>query len=529
MTYQLLDIRNTEQYEKYGLSPLCEKVFAANGLREDQIEELLAGDDVLHTSHAPCVRAACERILAAKQNREKVFVGGDYDADGICSTAIMKKTLDLLHIENGYYIPDRFKEGYGLSAATVRLAYEKGYSLIMTVDNGVKAFEAMAEARRLNLDLIITDHHRIEEEIDADIVVHPDYMEPEYEYLSGAGVALEISRCLIGEDDELTAMAAVAAIADVMPVWHETRRIILKGLSVLRQKKPRSLYALLYPGSPVTMRTVAFQIVPKLNSVGRMNDLSNVNTVPRYLLAKDERTLSSYALQISQVNDARKALSDAQAKLAEELISDDAMPVICREDFHEGICGLIAGRISSTVHKPVLIMTRNEDLYKGSGRSVPGFDLFAFLAPFPELCAFGGHEQAVGLSVRREDMPAFLKRVKEKMQEVSLAEISEETPAILISGNDITIDAVMDLEGLQPLSKEIYTTFVLPVKDPLPVYETAKVVKYEIPCAAGRLEAVLYRRKNINVPADIRYLFGHLTINRWKGRISCQFDIENME
>ena len=169
MTYQLLDIRNTEQYEKYGLSPLCEKVFAANGLREDQIEELLAGDDVLHTSSAPCVKAACERILAARKNHEKVFVGGDYDADGICSTAIMKKTLDLLHIENGYYIPDRFKEGYGLSAATVRLAYEKGYSLIMTVDNGVKAFEAMAEARRLNLDLIITDHHRIEEEIDAEI------------------------------------------------------------------------------------------------------------------------------------------------------------------------------------------------------------------------------------------------------------------------------------------------------------------------------------------------------------------------
>ena len=529
MTYRLLDIRNTEQYEKYGLSPLCAKVFAANGLRDEQIEELLSGDDDLRTSNAPCVKAACERILAAQRNHEKVFVGGDYDADGICSTAIMKRTLDLLHIENGYYIPDRFREGYGLSAATVRLAYEKGYSLIMTVDNGVKAFEAMAEARKLNLDLIITDHHRIEEEIDADIVVHPDYMEPEYEYLSGAGVALEISRNLIGDNDELTAMAAVAAIADVMPVWRETRRIILKGMNVLRQKKPRSLYALLYSGSPVTMRTIAFQIVPKLNSVGRMNDLSNVNTVPRYLLARDEKTVSSYALQIGQVNDARKALSDAQAKIAEEMIGDDAMPVICRDDFHEGICGLIAGRISSAVHKPVLVMTRNEDLYKGSGRSVPGFDLFAFLAPFPELCAFGGHEQAVGLSVHEADLPSFLARVKEKMQEVSLEEISEETTAILLSGSDITIDAIMDLEGLQPFSKEISTLFALPVSHPLAVYETPKVIKYEIPCAAGRLEAVLYRRKNITIPADIRYLYGHLMINRWKGRIACQLEIENME
>ena len=514
--------------ERYGVSSLSAKVFAASGLNEEQIAELLEGDDTLHTSRAECVRQACQRILQAGERHEKIFVGGDYDADGICSTAIMKKTLDLLGIENGYYIPDRFKEGYGLSADTVRRAYAKGYTLIMTVDNGVKAHEAMAEAERLGLDMIVTDHHRIEEEINAGIVVHPDYMEDEYEYLSGAGVALQLSRTLIGERDDLTAMAAVAAIADVMPVWKETRRIIVRGMRILRQKRPRSLYALLYPGSAVTMRNIAFQIVPKLNSVGRMNDLANVNTVPRFLLAEDENTITNYALQINQVNDARKAISDAQSKKAEEMITSESIQIICSDDFHEGICGLIAGRIANAVHQPVLVMTASGDLYKGSGRSVPGFDLFAFLSGMEELAAFGGHEQAVGLSVRREDMESFIRSVKAKAENAGIEEQGEEETAVLIDPSEVSIDAVMELEGLQPLSKEVNTLFALPCT-PQKTYETPKVIKYELPCASGTLEAVLYTRKKITVPDRISCLSGHLEINRWRSRISCQFEIENIE
>ena len=515
--------------ERYNVSSLCAKVFAASALSDEQIEELLAGDETLSTSRAECVQQACQRILRARENHEKVFVGGDYDADGICATAIMKKTLDLLKIENGYYIPDRFKEGYGLSAATVRLAYEKGYTLIITVDNGVRAFEAMQEAKNLGIDLIITDHHRIEEEPDALTVVHPDYMEPEYEYLSGAGVALEISRSLIGNDDELTAMAAVAAIADVMPVWKENRKIILKGMSVLKQKKPRSLYVLLYPGSTVTARNIAFQIVPKLNSIGRMHELSNVNTVPRYLLARDEQTIARYALQIEQVNDARKALSETQTKTASEMVGDEKIQIICREDFHEGICGLIAGRIAAEIQRPVLVMTRNGDLYKGSGRSVPGFDLFAFLSPFEELAAFGGHEQAVGLSVACQDFEAFVEHVRREAEKAEVTAEEDLETAIPLSPEDVTIDAVMELEGLQPLSKEVSTLFVLECHDLYPVYETPKVAKYEISCRSGKLEAVLYKRKKIAVTPSSRTLFGHLGINRWRSRVSCQFEIEKAE
>ncbi|MBR2825009.1 MAG: DHH family phosphoesterase, partial [Solobacterium sp.] len=174
--WKVIEQDSTSFEETYEVGPLVGKLLAASDLSSTQIKELLSSDQPLLTSKANCVKECCKRILEARSNREKVFIGGDYDADGICSTAILKDTLDRLNIENGYYIPDRFKEGYGLSVNTVCLAYEKGYTLFITVDNGVKAFEAIHKAKELGVDLIITDHHRIEEKVDVPIVVHPDYM-----------------------------------------------------------------------------------------------------------------------------------------------------------------------------------------------------------------------------------------------------------------------------------------------------------------------------------------------------------------
>ena len=215
MKYQILDINEQEIASKYHLSSLVAKVLTKANLNDSQIQELLTHCDTLTKSNAKCVKEACKRILQAKDNHEKVFIGGDYDTDGICSTAIMKDVLDKLQIENGYYIPDRFKEGYGLSSHTVELAHAKGYSLIITVDNGVKAFDAIQKAKELGIDIIVTDHHQIDEEVPADIVVHPLYMEERFKYLSGAGVALELALNLIGENETHIALAAIALIGDV--------------------------------------------------------------------------------------------------------------------------------------------------------------------------------------------------------------------------------------------------------------------------------------------------------------------------
>ena len=528
MTWIIKETDETEIRQKYRTGKLLGKLIAANELSDEETAELLEGNSSLTLSDAECVAKACERILEAAKRQEKVFVGGDYDADGITATAIMKKTLDLLRIPNGYYIPDRFREGYGLSKETVALAYRKGYQLIITVDNGVRAHEALAEAKRLGMDVIVTDHHRIEEKIEADIVVHPDYMEDRYEHLCGAGVALEISMKLIGRQDDLIALAAIASIGDVMPLWKETRKIVKEGMTILKQRIPRPVARMFRPGSTVNWTSIAFQIVPKLNSVGRMNDLSNVNTLVPFLLATDEEAIARYARQLDHVNSVRRELSETQTAMADSMIEDENFVVIYNEKFHEGICGLIAGRIANTYHKPALILAKHGNLLKGSGRSVKGFDMFDFFSEFDELVTFGGHEQAVGIAIDAEKFDDFKAHVNEKMKDVKLAEADEEKTAIAIRSDDITMDEILDLQRCEPLPKEINSMFAITDCEILTSKETDKVIKYSIANGNGPLEAVLYKRKEIDVAEDPHTIIGSLSLNRWRNNVTMSVEIEDI-
>lgn len=533
MAFDLLEVDEKEICEKWHVSPLCGKLIASSTIDEEEIRDLLSDDDHLSTSRASCVLQACERIQKAQRNHEKIFVGGDYDADGICSTAIMKKTLDEMGIPNGYYIPDRFKEGYGLSVKTVELAHQKGYDIIMTVDNGVKAHDALRRAKELGMYVIVTDHHEIDEEIEADIVVHPDYMESEYAYLSGAGVALEISRNLIGSGsryDELVAMCAVALIGDVMPLWRETRKLVKHGISVLKQGRPRSLRVLLYPNEAVDETAIAFHIVPKLNAVGRMNDISNVNTLVPYLLCQNESDITRYSAQLNAVNDRRKQLSEQESRQAEKHMDDSLLPIIYQEDFHEGICGLVAGRIANKYHKPVLVMAKSEDVIKGSGRSIPGFNMFEFFRDFEETCAFGGHEMAVGISVKEDRFDSFSQHVKAKLQTIELPAIDDHQKAISISSDDVTFENLTDLEKLSPYPKSMIEPYFA-LKDVciLSEKETEKTYRYTIASRSLPLEAIVYKRKAIRCVQNPSVLIGKLQINRFRGKISLQMVVEEMK
>ncbi|MBE6109424.1 MAG: recombinase RecJ [Erysipelotrichaceae bacterium] len=528
MIWNIIETDSSKSISGLHCGKLLSRLIAANGLSDEKTAELLSNDSELTLSQAECVNKACERILLAAKRGEKVFVGGDYDADGICATAIMKKTLDLLKIPNGYYIPDRFKEGYGLSKETVTLAARKGYQLIITVDNGVKAHEALAEAKKLGMDVIVTDHHRIEEEIGADIVVHPDYMEERYEYLCGAGVALELSMRLCGIQEDLIALACIASIGDVMALWKETRKIVLEGMEIMKRRIPRSVASMFRPGSTVNWTSIAFQIVPKLNSVGRMNDLSNVNTLVPFLLSNNPEAINSYTRQLEHVNDVRRQLSDTQTALAESMVKDEKFILIYHEKFHEGICGLIAGRLANTYHKPALVLARHEREIKGSGRSVDGFDMFSFFSDFTELSSFGGHEQAVGVGLKAEDLEAFRAHVNEKMKEVSVVESTHENTAIAVKSDEITMDEIMDLQRAEPLPKEINAYFAITDAQVLTVKETDKVIKYTIANANGPLEAVLYKRKGIMPPEDPHTVIGTLSINRWRSNVTMQIEIEDI-
>lgn len=517
--------------EKYHVGPLTGSILASSGFEKETIEEILDQDATITISHAGCIEKACQRILLAKSRHEKVFVGGDYDADGICSTAIMKRTLDRLGIENGYYIPDRFKEGYGLHASTVKLAYEKGYRLIITVDNGVKAHEALQCAKDLGMDVIVTDHHQIEEEIEADIVVHPDYMEEEYAFLSGAGVAYQIALNLLGQvDDTLTALCAVALIGDVMPLYRQTRKTVRRGISLISRGIPYSLAKLLYRPGPCTEMDIAFSIVPKLNSIGRMEDRSNVNTLIPFLLSENTQAIDAYVASLNQVNERRKQLSAQMSEKAEALLQEDEDFAILHDpSFAEGICGLVAGRIAGSYHKPVLVMSENGDLLKGSGRSVEGFDLFSFLSGFEKKEAFGGHKAAVGISIKKENLPELCAYVHENMKDVDLSGFEMETPAIVIDPSVITFDTVMDLSCLSPYPKDLLQPYFM-LENPKikEVVKAGKTVRYIVDTGKGTLEAVAFPSKNLPLVPHPSYLVGTVSINRYRGSVKLQMNLEDL-
>lgn len=530
MKWQIINVDPRKYETEFHVLSLTGKLLAAAQLNNEQIQELLSSDTRLTSSQSICVMQACARIKQARERNEKVFIAGDYDGDGVCSTAIMKATLDAMGIVNGFYIPDRIKEGYGLRPSTVRAAAEKGYSLIITVDNGVKAHEALQLARTLKIDTIVTDHHIIEEEVPADILVHPTLMEDAYQYLSGAGVALEISRNLIGNRDDLNAFAGTASITDVMPMWKETRKLVNCALDQLKMGMPRSLAALLQPNSTIDDTAIGFYIGPKLNSVGRMSDTANVNTLPQFLLSRNERLINDYASQLQQVNELRKQRALHETETAERMVRDQVFLLIFDPQFHEGICGQIAGNLADKYKRPALVMARSGDLVKGSGRSVPGFDLYDFFHDINGMSAFGGHAQAVGISVPWQQFASFQQQIETKMANSSFVYREQAEKAIAVSCDEINFDTLSDLQRLAPYPHDLMKPFFA-VEDPeiIKIRDTAKMVKYRIASAAGGFDAVLYKRKNIPVLQRPSKLIGTLGINRWQGKVTCQMVIEDMQ
>lgn len=531
MNWQLIDVSPDAIMERYHLSPLSARLIAASDLQEEKIREILDHDAKMTYSDAPCIQECAKRIQKAKENHEKVFVGGDYDADGICSTAIMKAMLDELGIANGYYIPDRFREGYGLQPQTVESAVKKGYTLILTVDNGVKAHAAIEKAKELGVDLIVTDHHQIDEPVGAELVVHPDYMEEQFRYLSGAGVALEISRALLGDRPKLTAIACVAAIGDVMPLYRETRKIVMNGMAGLRRNAVPAFTALFRRGQQIDETAIAFQIVPKLNSVARLNDSSNVNTLVPFLLSEDPIAIVRFARQLEAVNDKRKNLSSRMTAQCEKMVSEDDFEILFDESFEEGICGLSAGKIANSFHKPTLVLTAANGFVKGSGRSVPGFDLFHFFAEgFEELTAFGGHEQAVGLSMKEADFPLFAKKVKEKMKTAGFTYQEPMEKAIRIPASALTFDNVKDLSLLSPYPKDLIAPYFA-VENPeiVNVFCSPKVSKYSFRAGNSTADAVAFSWKNLPAVDQPQRMIGKLSINRFRDQVKVQMDLEDLQ
>lgn len=528
-----LDITNKDNIkEQYQLSDLCAKVLASKNLNDDEIEELLEEPALEDPMSVQGMQLIVNRVNKAKQNHEKVLVCGDYDADGICATTILYETLGRYGIEAGFYIPNRFKEGYGLSVRTVEMAKRKGYSLLITVDNGVKAFDALNKAEELNIDVILTDHHAMDDTpLSCLYLLHPQHMGDAFQYLCGAGVALEISRALIGDNIDYIVLACVASIGDMMPLWKETRAIVKLGIQYLNEGYMKPIQLLSSDYNPVWDETaVAFQIVPKLNATGRLADMANTNNTVRYLLLRNPEQLKKVAGQINYLNTQRKEMSQQMSDYARSLITADEFQVLYDETFHEGMVGLVAGKLSEELQKPVMVLAKQGESMKGSIRSYGDLDLTTFFQDFDGLNAYGGHKAAAGIGLNFEKLDALKTYINEKMKTITLS-TEKLCEVISVSSSEISLKEVESLQCLKPFGQGFSSPLFkvdglhITARKQLSNQQHVKfVTAEEVDCMKFQASDEYERSKLLEAPSFI----GEININRFRSNKKVNIIVDTM-
>lgn len=450
MIYEELEINNyKELQEKYKLGTIASKVLASKRLDDQMIDLILHQDMLTSQFDLSFLDPIIERLQAAKVNNEKIMICGDYDCDGVCSTTILYDALTRFGCQCGYYIPDRFKEGYGVSLATVKAAVEKDYTILITVDNGVKASEELQYAKDHDVTIILSDHHSYDDEdLVYDYFLHPNVLDPFYGRLCGAGLAYLISKRLIGDDPYHTVLACIATIGDMVGALDANRVIIKEGIQLLKQMEFPAITLLADTSNHWDTTKIAFQIVPKLNSLGRLADQANVNTLVRYLLMRDHDSLKKVATQINRLNETRKKISSTNEKIALQQVDDSQSFIIVHSpEFHEGLNGVVAAKISKKYQRPVMVLSQSEDILKGSIRSI-GIDVSTFFDEFKDqLLSFGGHRQAAGISLHESVLEDLIDYSQMKCDE----EFEEEHQSyIRLEPQDISFREIESLSKLEP-------------------------------------------------------------------------------
>ena len=371
---------------------------------------------------------AAARITRAVDNMEKIAVYGDYDADGVTSTAMLYSYLETRGADVIFYIPQREGEGYGMNIGAVEYLKEQGVSLIVTVDNGISSVQEVARANELGIDVVVTDHHRPQEILpDAVAVVdayRPDDTSP-YKHFSGVGIAFKLLMALedgAGDVEDLleaySDLAAIGTIGDIVPLTGENRTLIRAGLERLSQSDRPGVQALLEnagsAGKALTSTNVAFTLVPRINATGRMGAPERA---VRLLISGYEEEAEVLSEEICADNEERRRV---EAEIAEAAFADieakgymkDRVVVVDGENWHHGVIGIVASRVTERCGKPCMIISRGETEAKGSGRSIEGFSLFeAICACGDLLIKFGGHPMAAGITLKPENIEAFRKRI----------------------------------------------------------------------------------------------------------------------
>lgn len=465
---------------RFHISPVLARIIINRDIKEEDFLLYLKSDlGLMHDAGSLYgVEDAYNEIMSEIKNGNKIRVVGDYDIDGVCSSYILVKSLKRFGANADVRIPDRIKDGYGINDNIINEAANDKISMIITCDNGIAAHSQMELARKLGIKVIITDHHEVYQEDGkdylpvADVVINPKRSECKYPFKSicGALVAYKLMEYMFerlygkkmyedGELSDLLEVAAIATIGDVMPLVDENRVLVKHGLKSLMNTKNLGLRALIkatgMEGKKISAYSIGFVIGPCLNAGGR---LENALVALNMFMSESSDEANEYAMHLKELNDERKDLTAMNVKVAVELAereyADDDILVIYLENCHESIAGIIAGRVREALGKPTIILTDafgEDGMIKGSGRSIESYNMFEALYEVKDIFEkFGGHHMAAGMSLKKDRLDEFRKRLNENSKLTKEDFIQKIWIDVPLPFSYISHDFVRELEKLEP-------------------------------------------------------------------------------
>jgi single-stranded-DNA-specific exonuclease len=523
--------------EELGLSEPIAVTLVRRGYRTpEQARAFLAADE----SHPPAafegMNLVVERVLAAIQGGRRITVHGDFDVDGVCATTLMVSTLRELGADCDWFIPNRIDDGYGLSEGNVRKLAQRGTALLLTVDCGITSVDEVKLAQELGIDVVVTDHHQTADQLPDCPILHPEVSNYPFASLCGTAVAWKLG-CALRETEAIEDLdlVALATVADVVPLVGENRAIVKKGLAVARRAQRPGIRALINAAKCDPERLdegdLGFRLAPRINAAGR---LYRADAGVELFLTADEKRAEAIAEELSRANSERRATErevDAAAEAARRELPDQLRDahgfVIAGQDWHPGVVGIVASRLVERHRRPVVVISLAEDgTGRGSGRSIPGFDLLAALEACAEhLDGFGGHRAAAGLQIRAENVEALQEAFAAHANEVLSPEDLHRTEKVdaMVGGVGLGLELAEELRQLAPFGMgNPGVRLLVPsarVSDVRAMGE-GKHARFSLHSGSHRALGVAFGRSSLGVEdEDILDASVRLEVNHWNGSI----------
>lgn len=496
--------------------------------------------------------AGVDLLLSEADAGHRICVYGDYDADGITSICILMRVLRMVSDNLTYYIPSRFDEGYGLNREAISKIHADGVDLLVTVDCGSVSYEEVEYAKSLGMKVIVTDHHNIED-VKADcILINPKKPGCSYPFreLAGCGVAFKMVQAICRRRgfpksviNDVLDLAAVGTVGDIVSLTDENRTIVKYGLARINSGSRRSLKMLADAISlrSVTSENIAFGIAPHINAAGRM---ASAREAAELFLTSDENVMREKVDRLVSLNSERRREQDEAYERCIGMVSGDERMILLRaEDIHEGIAGIVAGKVKETEGKPVIIVTPSEDgCLKGTGRSIDKVDIFSLLKKHEDLfIRFGGHRSACGFLMKEERFGELAEALDEEMKALMEADpdlLEREIPwEMVLEPEEITVELAEELERIQPFGKD----------NPRPLFAMTEVIPGQLrfmgangdhvgfrtgKSGAAAADCVMFRtsqqERDMLSAGEPLNIAGTLKKKEWMGRESVQFIVEEI-